>query len=90
MKKSNHEFVKDCKRKAMALSAREREVVYLTTCGLQAKEIAEALHISPATVDCHRAHANKKMEARSSLELVVKCILAEVVDLASVRFMGKI
>lgn len=38
--------------------------------GESTKEIAEALRLSPRTVEIHRANAMRKMGARSSVELV--------------------
>jgi DNA-binding CsgD family transcriptional regulator len=58
--------------RAYALSERERQVASLAIDGLQAKEIAAALHISPHTAKDHlkaifrktRSHARQELAAR--------------------------
>ena len=52
------------------LTAREREVLNLVIAGQPSKVIARELHISPKTVDFHRARLMEKMHARSVLDLV--------------------
>lgn len=49
---------------------REQEVMLLMARGLPNKGIAAALHISPRTVEIHRAHVMEKMAAGSLPELV--------------------
>lgn len=49
---------------------REQEVLYLMARGYSTKGIAEALEISPRTVEIHRSHVMEKMEAESLPELV--------------------
>jgi DNA-binding NarL/FixJ family response regulator len=53
-----------------ALTAREQEILRLLAEGLPTKEIAEKLFISPKTVENHRANIMKKLELRSTIELV--------------------
>jgi len=53
-----------------ACTPREREVLRLLVQGLPNKGIAEALDISPRTVEIHRAHLMEKMEADSLPSLV--------------------
>ncbi|MBI4190797.1 MAG: helix-turn-helix transcriptional regulator [Betaproteobacteria bacterium] len=48
----------------------EREVLALVGKGLQAKEIARALAISPYTVHAHKASLMTKLGARNLSELV--------------------
>jgi len=52
------------------LSVREREVLQLLAEGQATKEIAATLHVSVKTVETHRAHILKKLNARSLAELV--------------------
>lgn len=52
------------------LTDRERQVLDLVAKGLSTKEIAINLHVSPKTVEFHRANLLKKFNARSSIELV--------------------
>lgn len=47
------------------LSKREREVLDLLVSGLTNKQIANELHLSLRTVEAHRNHILKKMEANS-------------------------
>jgi RNA polymerase sigma factor (sigma-70 family) len=55
-----------------ALTPREQEVMRLIGDGQSNKKIAEALGISPRTVEIHRAHVMDKMDAGSVAELVRK------------------
>jgi len=47
------------------LTPREREVMLLVVRGLQNKQVARELGISPRTVELHRARVMEKMQARS-------------------------
>lgn len=62
---------------------REREVMRLLAKGLPNKGIAEALGISPRTVEIHRAHLMDKMQADSLPALVRMVTLLEFDDYAS-------
>ncbi len=53
-----------------ALTRREREVLRLICGGEPTKRIAETLHISPKTVEYHRANLLQKTEAGSTPRLV--------------------
>jgi FixJ family two-component response regulator len=57
-------------RRMSLLTQREREVLDLVVVGKANKEIAAALHLSPKTVEVHRAHVMEKMQASSVAELV--------------------
>jgi two-component system, NarL family, response regulator NreC len=52
------------------LSAREREVVQLISEGMRPQEIAAKLFVSIATVKTHRANAMRKLDARTTAELI--------------------
>ncbi len=52
------------------LSAREREVMLLMVKGLHNRHIAEALGISPRTVEVHKARVMEKLRVRNIVELV--------------------
>ena len=52
------------------LTAREREVMHLVVDGHPNKRIASELGISIKTVEAHRAHVMRKMQAESLAELV--------------------
>ena len=53
-----------------SLSAREVEVLRLIALGYTTNEIAEQLHLSPRTVEAHRARIHRKLELRTRAELV--------------------
>jgi FixJ family two-component response regulator len=57
-------------RRMSLLTQREREVLDLVVAGRANKEIAAELHLSPKTVEVHRAHVMEKMQASSVAELV--------------------
>lgn len=52
------------------LTSREREVLQLTAEGLSGIEISERLHISPRTVETHRANMMRKLRVRNQKELI--------------------
>ncbi len=53
-----------------SLTAREKEVMALAAKGLMNKQIAGQIDLSEITVKIHRAHAMKKMHAKSFADLV--------------------
>ena len=53
-----------------SLSSREREVMKLLSEGRPNRDVAKMLHISPRTVDSHRANIMKKLGISSNAELV--------------------
>lgn len=52
------------------LSDREFEVFRLLGTGKTTKEIAQALHLSPKTVDVHRGHIKEKLQLRDATSLL--------------------
>lgn len=52
------------------LTSREREIMKLLAEGRPNREIAKLLHISPRTIDSHRANILKKLGINSNAELV--------------------
>jgi len=52
------------------LTAREEEILKLVAEGLFNKDIAERLHLSPATVQTHRANIMQKLDLHSRSDLV--------------------
>jgi RNA polymerase sigma factor (sigma-70 family) len=52
------------------LSDRELEVFQLIGRGLTMKEIGEELHLSPKTVEVHRASIRRKLQVGSAAELI--------------------
>jgi FixJ family two-component response regulator len=65
-------------RRLGLLTQREREVLDLVVAGRANKEIAATLHLSPKTVEVHRAHVMDKMQASSVAELVRLALSAQV------------
>jgi len=53
-----------------ALTPREREVLKLIAEGYSSPEIAERLVLSPRTVETHRANIMRKLELRSTADLI--------------------
>jgi DNA-binding NarL/FixJ family response regulator len=62
-----------------SLSERERAVFQLVAEGYSNKEVAELLHISPATVETHRAHVMEKLDLHSTAELVLCAVRRGIV-----------
>jgi two-component system response regulator NreC len=56
------------------LSEREREVFQLIAEGRANKEIAEILHLSPSTVETHRARIMEKLDVHSAVEMVLYAV----------------
>ncbi len=63
-----------CDSPKYVISNREKEVLLLLGNGKGSKEIADSLSISEHTVSSHRKNLMKKMEAKSSGELLKKAI----------------
>jgi DNA-binding NarL/FixJ family response regulator len=51
------------------LSDRELEILELIGKGRDVREIAQALHLSPKTVETHRAHIKEKLNLRNAREV---------------------
>lgn len=58
-------------RRAVAATAREREVVRLVASGLSNEDIAHRIYVSQSTVKTHVARAMTKLGARDRAQLVV-------------------
>jgi two-component system response regulator NreC len=56
------------------LSEREREVFQLIAEGRVNKEIATILHLSPSTVETHRARIMEKLDVHSAVEIVLYAV----------------
>ena len=61
------------------LSEREREVFQLIAEGNSNKEVADMLHISPATVETHRSRLMEKLDVHSTAELVLCAVRKGVI-----------
>jgi DNA-binding NarL/FixJ family response regulator len=60
------------------LTAREREVLELVAKGYSAKEVADALHISPKTVQFHKTNLTRKLSLATNADLVKYAIRAGI------------
>jgi DNA-binding NarL/FixJ family response regulator len=65
---------------AALLTERECEVLQLVAAGLSNGEIADQLHISPATAKTHVAHLLTKLDARDRVQLVIIAYQAGLVQ----------
>lgn len=61
------------------LSEREREVFQLIAEGHSNKDIAALLHVSPGTVETHRARIMEKLDVHSAAEIVLYAVRKGVV-----------
>jgi DNA-binding NarL/FixJ family response regulator len=52
------------------LSDRELEILQLIGKGHDVRDIAQGLHLSPKTVEAHRAHIKEKLDLASAREVV--------------------
>ena len=68
----------DAKAKLTSLTPREMEVLECLVAGLTNKGIAQALSISPRTVEIHRAHMMEKLEADSLSNALRMAFLAGI------------
>jgi DNA-binding NarL/FixJ family response regulator len=65
------------------LTERECEVLQLVAAGMSNGEIADQLHISPATAKTHVAHLLTKLDARDRVQLVILAYQAGLAPTAS-------
>jgi len=63
-----------------SLTPREREVLHLSVEGLTSPEVAQRLHISPRTVESHRANMLQKLGLKGQTELVRYAIRKGIVS----------
>lgn len=71
---SSSRFNPNKKKKKIEFTVREKEVIALICKQLTNKEIAEALFISPRTVEGHRLKIQEKLEVRNSIGIAVYAI----------------
>ena len=62
------------------LTEREREILILVARGRSTREIAELLHISPNTVDVHRARLMQKLELHNIAEITSFAVRRGLLD----------
>jgi DNA-binding NarL/FixJ family response regulator len=63
------------------LTDRELEIVKLLSQGINKREIADKLFISPRTVDAHRSHIMEKLGLKSTVELVKYAIKNQIIEI---------
>jgi two-component system response regulator NreC len=63
------------------LTTREREILQLIAEGNSSKKIAEALFISPKTVETHRTHIMDKLNIHNRTDLIKYAIRQGIVDI---------
>ncbi len=80
--RTSEQDVAELERRWQGLSTREQQVMAMVVDGRLNKQIAEALALSPKTIEVHRAHVMKKMQARSLAELVRMAVALESVRAA--------
>lgn len=66
---------------AVSLSPRETEILRLMGTGARARDIAEALGLSPKTVQNVVSQLRAKLDARSDIDLMRKALAAGLVEL---------
>jgi FixJ family two-component response regulator len=69
---------------AHALTARERDVLDAIGRGLRNKHVANALGISPRTVESHRESAMRKLRARTAAQMIGIYLLSAETQVAAV------
>lgn len=68
-------------RRFATLTGRECQIMKLVASDNSSKEIARELDISPRTVEHHRAHIMRKMNAASLNELIIMAVICGVREL---------
>lgn len=68
------------RRESQDLTPRQREVLQLIAEGHSTKEIARLLHLSPKTVETHRAHLCEKLEVKDLAGLIKAAIRLGLVE----------
>jgi DNA-binding NarL/FixJ family response regulator len=61
------------------ISHREKEVLQLVAEGLTSNAIANKLFISTNTVENHRSHILKKLEAKNTAEMLIRAIQKKII-----------
>lgn len=70
LKKAETDHLEELRGRFAALSVRQRQVMELAVTGMQNKEMAQQLGISPRTVEIHRAWVMNRMGANNLADLV--------------------
>ncbi|GAB3960053.1 hypothetical protein GCM10028805_57280 [Spirosoma harenae] len=77
-----YSFHQDHKKfeKGSILSDREQEILHCINGGLETKQIAEKLFISPHTVDTHRKNMLERTGAKNISTLIQICQMGKIID----------
>lgn len=75
-----HEYLDGADTVAVALTAREREVLRLIAQGLKNREIADTLSIAIKTVETHRTKIMQKLDLHNSAELATYAIRRGLIE----------
>lgn len=67
-------------QQSRALTGRERQVLNIIIAGKSNREIASQLHISPKTVEKHRASVMSKLEAHTVAQLMARALADGLID----------
>jgi two-component system response regulator NreC len=68
-------------RMPLPLTSREKEILKLFAEGFVNREISEQLDISIRTVETHKNHIMKKLELKSTVELIKFAIRNKIVEI---------
>lgn len=74
-------FTKSKSGYKLDITKREREIIELISLGLNNKEIANKLSVSPSTIDVHRYNILKKLEVKNTAEMIMKAIRMKIINL---------
>lgn len=66
------EDLSDRRKTSVHLTPREREIAKLLAKGMSSKQIAKSLEMSHRTVEAHRTRLGRKLDARTTVEIVSK------------------
>jgi DNA-binding NarL/FixJ family response regulator len=73
------EYVREIQRRGVQdsydlLSIREKEIMRLLVSGKSNRQIADLIHVSPATVETHRTNILQKLNIHSLPELILYAV----------------
>jgi DNA-binding CsgD family transcriptional regulator len=70
---------KELKEDTSPITPREKEILGYVAQGLSTKLIADKLEISIRTVETHRVHLLKKLQAQNTAELIKKATALKII-----------
>ena len=69
---ADNDFLHSLCKRMNTIPLREREVLWLISCGMNSKEIAQKMFVSEHTVQTYRKRLFKRFEVNTAIELVKK------------------